>query len=89
MDSLQWQSFLKSCLDILRNGDSKYDGLKAINEFITLITLKLVENRITDEISDNDELINENTYNIPIGQDCKMETQPGFAAFSIYFAGFT
>ena len=41
MDSLQWQSFLKSCLDILRNGESKFDGLKAINEFINRLLLVL------------------------------------------------
>ena len=64
MDSLQWQSFLKSCLDILRNGDSKFDGLKAINEFINLITLKLVENRIGDINDKNNDIIN-------IGLDCK------------------
>jgi len=68
MDSNQWQSFLKSCLDVLRNGDSKFDGLKAINEFLTLITLKLVENRIGDEI-DNDA---ESDVNIKIGNDCRM-----------------
>ena len=68
MDSTQWQSFLKSCLDILRNGESKFDGLKAINEFITLITLKLIENRICDK---NNDVIDEN-INIPIGVDCKM-----------------
>ena len=67
MDSNTWQLFLKSCLDILRNGDSKYDGLKAINEFITLITLKLVENRIckmNDEYNSDDDKIR-------IGLDCK------------------
>jgi len=67
MDSLQWQSFLKQCLDILRNGDSKYDGLKAINEFITLITLKLVEHRICEidnELDSDDDKIR-------IGLDCK------------------
>ena len=67
MDSLQWQSFLKSCLDILRNGDSKYDGLKAINEFITLITLKLVENRICEMDNEFDS----NDDKIRIGLDCK------------------
>jgi hypothetical protein len=67
MDSLQWQSFLKSCLDILRNGESKYDGLKAINEFITLITLKLVEHRIC-ELNDKNE---SNDNKICIGLDCK------------------
>lgn len=67
MDSLQWQSFLKSCLDILRNGDSKYDGLKAINEFITLITLKLVEHRIYE--IDNE--LNSDDDKIRIGLDCK------------------
>ena len=25
MDSTQWQSFFKSCLDILRNGESKFE----------------------------------------------------------------
>jgi type I restriction-modification system DNA methylase subunit len=69
MDTIQWQSFIKSCLDILRNGQSKFDGLKAINEFITLITLKLIENRICDETN---EITNEN-YQIPIGADCKIE----------------
>jgi len=64
MDSNQWQSFLKQCLDILRNGNSKYDGLKAINEFINLITLKLVENRIGDFNNETDGIIN-------IGLDCK------------------
>jgi hypothetical protein len=64
MDSLQWHSFLKSCLDILRDGDSKFDGLKAINEFINLITLKLVENRIGDFNDNNNNIIN-------IGLDCK------------------
>ena len=59
MDSTQWHSFLKSCLDILRNGDSK---------FITLITLKLIENRIWDK---NNDVIDEN-INIPIGTVCKM-----------------
>jgi len=68
MDSTQWQSFLKSCLDILRNGSSKFDGLKAINEFITLITLKLTENRICNE----DEEDSDENYNIPIGEDCKI-----------------
>jgi len=67
MDSNNWQSFLKGCLDILRNGDSKYDGLKAINEFITLITLKLVENRISDEVVNNYQM---NDNNIKIGIDC-------------------
>ena len=67
MDSLQWQSFLKSCLDILRNGDSKYDGLKAINEFITLITLKLVEHRICEM----DNNLDSNDDKIRIGLDCK------------------
>ena len=67
MDSLSWQSFLKSCLDILRNGDSKYDGLKAINEFITLITLKLVENRICE----SDDSMEESDNYIRIGDDCK------------------
>jgi len=67
MDSLQWQSFIKSCLDILRNGDSKYDGLKAINEFITLITLKLVEHRICEMDEDSDS----NDDKIRIGLDCK------------------
>ena len=69
MDTIQWQSFIKSCLDILRNGQSKFDGLKAINEFITLITLKLIEDRICDETN---EITNEN-YQIPIGVDCKIE----------------
>jgi hypothetical protein len=69
MDSIQWQSFLHSCLNILRNGDSKYDGLQAINEFITLITLKLVENRITDE---TDDYFYNNDNTIKIGNDCKM-----------------
>ena len=69
MDTIQWQSFIKSCLDILRNGQSKFDGLKAINEFITLITLKLIEDRICDETN---EITNEN-YQIPIGIDCKIE----------------
>lgn len=69
MDSLQWQSFLKSCLDILRNGKSGYDGLKAINEFITLITLKLVEHRIyeLDETKSSDD------EKIRIGLDCKFK----------------
>ncbi len=67
MDSLQWQAFLKSCLDILRNGDSKYDGLKAINEFITLITLKLVEHRICAMDSTKDS----NDDKIRIGLDCQ------------------
>jgi type I restriction enzyme S subunit len=67
MDSNNWQSFLKGCLDILRNGDSKYDGLKAINEFITLITLKLVENRISDEVVNNNNI---SDNNIKIGIDC-------------------
>ena len=70
MDSTQWQAFIKSCLDILRNGQSKFDGLKAINEFITLITLKLVENRISDL---NEDDINDSDDNdIKIGLDCKM-----------------
>ena len=43
------------------------DGFKAINEFIFLITLKLVENRISD-IDPN----NKNPNIIPIGIDCKM-----------------
>ena len=68
MDSTQWQTFLKSCLDILRNGCSKFDGLKAINEFLTLITLKLVEHRIRD-IVDNDM---ESDTRICIGSDCKI-----------------
>lgn len=68
MDTLQWQSFLKSCLDILRNGDSKYDGLKAIGEFISLITIKLVENRIVDE---NIIITRSKTDMIKIGEDCK------------------
>ena len=67
MESIQWQSFIKSCLDILRNGDSKYDGLKAINEFITLITLKLVEHRICEI----DELLDAEDDKIRIGLDCK------------------
>lgn len=67
MDTLQWQAFLKSCLDILRNGDSKYDGLKAINEFITLITLKLVENRICEM----DNNFDSNDDKIRIGLDCR------------------
>ena len=63
MDSNQWQTFLKSCLDILRNGRSKFDGLKAINEFLTLITLKLVEHRIRDIVASKlseriDEILN-------------------------------
>jgi enolase len=66
--SIQWQAFIKSCLDILRNGQSKFDGLKAINEFITLITLKLVENRISD-FDENDD---SDDNNIKIGLDCKM-----------------
>ena len=70
MNSNQWNGFIMSCLDILRNGKSKFDGFKAINEFITLITLKLVENRIT-EFSDNFIDVDEN-LNIPIGHDCKM-----------------
>lgn len=70
MNSTQWQSTIKSCLDILRNGKSKFDGLKAINEFITLITLKLVENRIQNE-NENDE--NDENYIIPIGNECKMK----------------
>lgn len=70
MDSTQWQSTIKSCLDILRNGKSKFDGLKAINEFITLITLKLVENRIQNE-NENDE--NDENYIIPIGNECKIK----------------
>jgi type I restriction-modification system DNA methylase subunit len=69
MDSIQWQSFLISCLDILRNGKSKFDGLKAINEIITLITLKLIENRITDETCYFNQY-NDNV--IKIGNDCKM-----------------
>ncbi len=69
MDSNQWYSFLTSCLDILRNGDSKFDGLKAINEFLTLITLKLVENRIIDEIDDNESF---DDKKIAIGNDCKI-----------------
>lgn len=68
MESIQWQAFIKSCLDILRNGQSKFDGLKAINEFITLITLKLVENRISDFDENNDSDDN----NIKIGLDCKI-----------------
>ena len=68
MESIQWQAFIKSCLDILRNGQSKFDGLKAINEFITLITLKLVENRISD--TDNNDDSDDN--NIKIGLDCKI-----------------
>jgi type I restriction-modification system DNA methylase subunit len=68
MESIQWQAFIKSCLDILRNGQSKFDGLKAINEFITLITLKLVENRISD-FDENDD---SNDNNIKIGLDCKI-----------------
>lgn len=68
MESVQWQAFIKSCLDILRNGQSKFDGLKAINEFITLITLKLVENRISDFDKNDDSDDN----NIKIGLDCKM-----------------
>ena len=68
MESIQWQAFIKSCLDILRNGQSKFDGLKAINEFITLITLKLVENRILDFDENNDSDDN----NIKIGWDCKI-----------------
>jgi type I restriction-modification system DNA methylase subunit len=69
MVSIQWQSFLISCLDILRNGKSKFDGLKAINEIITLITLKLIENRITDEKCEFNKY-NDNV--IKIGNDCKM-----------------
>lgn len=68
MDSIQWQAFIKSCLDILRNGFSKFDGLKAINEFVTLITLKLIENRITPETGS----MSDENHNIPIGEDCKM-----------------
>ena len=68
MDLNQWQTFLKSCLDILRNGRSKFDGLKAINEFLTLITLKLVEHRIRD-IVDNDM---KSDTRICIGSDCKI-----------------
>ena len=71
MDTLQWQAFLKSCLDILRNGDSIYDGLKAINEFITLITLKLVENRICEM----DNNFDSNDDKIRIGLDCRF-TKP-------------
>ena len=67
MDSLQWQGFLKSCLDILRNGESKFDGLKAINEFIALITLKLVEYKICD-FNDTQE---SSDSKINIGLDCK------------------
>ena len=69
MDSIQWYAFLTSCLDILRNGDSKFDGIKAINEFLSLITLKLVENRIRKKKKDNEEY---NDEKISIGSDCKM-----------------
>ena len=69
MDSIQWYAFLTSCLDILRNGDSKFDGIKAINEFLSLITLKLVENRIRKKKKDNEEY---NDEKIRIGSDCKM-----------------
>lgn len=69
MDSTQWSAFLTSCLDILRNGDSKFDGIKAINEFLSLITLKLVENRIRKKKEDNEEY---NDEKIRIGLDCKM-----------------
>lgn len=69
MDSTQWHAFLTSCLDILRNGDSKFDGIKAINEFLSLITLKLVENRIRKKKENNEEY---NDEKIRIGEDCKM-----------------
>jgi type I restriction-modification system DNA methylase subunit len=71
MDSNAWHSFIKSCLDILRNGKSKFDGLKVINEFVNLITLKLVENRISDEIQYNG-IESESDTNIRIGNDCKI-----------------
>ena len=67
MNPQQWKSFLTSCLDILRNGQSKYDGFKAISEFITLITLKLVEKRIcavNKKGKKSDDCIK-------IGEDCK------------------
>lgn len=73
MNSSQWNAFIKSCLDILRNGQSKFDGIKAINEFITLITLKLIENRITDELDADSFYVELNeSVSIPIGDDCKM-----------------
>ena len=75
MDSTQWQSFLKGCLDILRNGYSKYDGLQAINEFILLITLKLVENRICDIDINSNKILHKNKKTddtqICIGLDCQ------------------
>ena len=69
MDSTQWYAFLTSCLDILRNGDSKFDGIKAINEFLSLITLKMVEKRIRDKKEGNENYDDEK---IRIGLDCKM-----------------
>lgn len=62
------ETFLKSCLDILHNGRSKFDELKAINEFLTLITLKLVGHRIRDVVVNGMEIVTR----ICIGSDCKI-----------------
>ena len=67
MNSQQWQSFLMSCLNILRNGQSKYDGFKAISEIITLITLKMIEPRICNM----DVRSKKSDNQIRIGEDCK------------------
>jgi hypothetical protein len=66
MNQINYQAFLKSALDVLRDGDSKLDGIIAINEVLRLITLKLIENRITDyeEMKIGDD-------KLPIGNDCK------------------
>ncbi len=69
MDSTHWYAFLTSCLDILRNGDSKFDGIMAINEFLSLITLKMIEHRIRKKKEDD---TNFNDEKIRIGLDCKM-----------------
>jgi type I restriction-modification system DNA methylase subunit len=55
MNEQEWKHLMFSLLDKVRDGQSKYDGLDAMNEFNQVIILKLVENRLKDYGLDDDD----------------------------------
>lgn len=82
----QWYELFIYCIDILKKGNSKYDGFKAINELLSLITLKIVENKIVEKnniqniqndhneqnVEDEQNVKDEQNNVIKIGLYCKM-----------------
>jgi type I restriction-modification system DNA methylase subunit len=53
-DKNTFYAFLHSLHDIMRNGDSKYTGMDALNEITNLLTLRLIQDRIGEYNVEND-----------------------------------